>query len=60
MIEQDIRKQLKRILESSLEEGQKVELLAELVERTVKYIDGYRKIHKEYEETVKKIFKKVG
>lgn len=60
MIEQDIRKHLKRILESSLEEGQKVELLAELVERTVKYIDGYRKIHKEYEETVKKIFKKVG
>ena len=60
MIEQDIRKHLKRILESSLEEGQKIELVAELVERTVKYIEGYKKIHKEYEETVKKIFKKVG
>ncbi len=60
MIEQDIRKQLKRILKSSLEEGQKIELVAELVERTVKYIEGYKKIHKEYEENVKKIFKKVG
>ena len=60
MIEQDIRKHLKRILESSLEEGQKIELVAELVERTVKYIEGYKKIHKEYEETVKNIFKKVG
>ena len=43
MIEQDIRKHLKRILESSLEEGQKIELVAELVERTVKYIEGYKK-----------------
>ena len=35
MIQQDTRKQLKRILESNLEEGQKVELLAKLVEQTV-------------------------
>ena len=33
MIQQDTRKQLKRILESNLEEGQKVELLADLVEK---------------------------
>ena len=60
MIEQDTRKQLKRILESSLEEGQKVELLSDLVERTVKYIEGYQKIHKEYEENRRKIFEKRG
>jgi len=57
---QDTRKQLQRILESSLEEGQKVELLADLVERTVKYIEGYQKIQNEFAEKRKQIFEKRG
>ena len=60
MIQQDTRKQLKRILESNLEEGQKVELLADLVERTLKYIEGYQKIQNEFAEKRKQIFEKRG
>ena len=33
MTKEQAKKQLKRILESTLEEGQKVELLADLVEK---------------------------
>jgi len=60
MIQQDTRKQLKRILESNLEEGQKVELLADLVEQTVKYLEGYQKIQNEFAEQRKQIFEKRG
>ena len=60
MIQQDTRKQLKRILESNLEEGQKVELLADLVERTLKYIEGYKKIKNYFAEKRKQIFEKRG
>ena len=51
----ETRKYLKTVIDSNIEESEKVKLLSDLIENTISYAEGLEKINKDFQQRTKDI-----